>query len=45
MLAKIDHPQYHLRAFAAVARPARRALTDEERARYVWRNGVKVRKA
>lgn len=44
MLHKIDAPQYHLPPFRALAKPKRRAPTDEERAKFEWRNGVKVRK-
>jgi hypothetical protein len=41
---KVDHPQYHPTVSKTLARPARKVLTDEERAKHTWRNGVKVRK-
>lgn len=42
---KIDHPQYHLKEPpASVGGGTGRRMTDEEKAKYVWRNGSRLAK-
>ena len=41
---RCDHPQYHPTVFKTTVRQARRALTEDERAKHAWRGGAKVRK-
>lgn len=45
MLAKCDHPQYHLGHLRLVGKKVeRRRMSKEEQAKFTWRNGVRVHK-